>query len=318
MVRVGHAGDARQDTSRVAGACREIVATGDVLGSVLRVIVGSTLVMGCGPAPERIGVAHQAILAGKPDATHAAVGVLRPEGSGFTPEHQCGATLVGGKTVLTAAHCLADANSATLRVELDSAIWIVAEARAHPDWDPSVSAYLNDIGLVRLRQAPGIAAMAVATEPPTVDMAVRLVGYGATAVGGPSSGDERHVGDKRVHRVGDDHFTIEGSQHNSADGDSGGPVLATRDEQEVLVGVISASIGSYELSYHVRVDRFTDWLNSTSRGDIVWAAHDRAEQHVYIPERHGCRITAGAPLGWIGLLWMAAACVAAAATKRRF
>lgn len=287
------------------------------MGSILRVIVSGALVMGCGPAADRIGAAHQAILAGKTDATHAAVGVLRPEHSGSTPEHRCGATLVGSKTVLTAAHCLTGTSSAMLRVELAGTIWIVAEARAHPDWDPSVSAYLNDIGLVRLGQAPGIAATGVATEPPTADMPVRLVGYGATVVGGPSSGNQRHVGDKRIHRVHDDYFSIEGSQQNSADGDSGGPVLATRDEQEVLVGVISASIGSYELSYHVRVDRFADWLNSASRGDIVWADHDPAEQHADIVERHGCRISAGSSTVWIGLLWVAAACVAAAAARRR-
>lgn len=233
---------------------------------------------GSGPGE---GSRSQAIVDGVLDTTHGAVGRLLIDDDPATQSSKdlCSATLVGARTVLTAAHCVSKSPFDRTPFLINGVKYAARALVPHPDWNVSVSPFRNDLGLVLLVEAPPVAPATLRARAPVVGEGVVVVGFGVTRVALPDSGGTafvpvretaglRRSGAKVIGAVEPRHFELLGRSGNSADGDSGGPVFAGGAGDERLIGVISASGDNYETSYHVRVDAHLRWLRAVAENDL--------------------------------------------------
>lgn len=194
------------------------------------------------------------ITGGTVDTGHPAVGALRSGSSG------CTATLIGRKTVLTAAHCV---NSTTLYFTVGGTQYS-GSGRRHP----SYSSGANDVALVTLtREVTNVPPAVLNTDPVTVGQKIILVGFGLTGEGQGSFGTKR-VGENTIDQVSSTKFLF-GGNANVCNGDSGGPSF-------VLVGGIErvAGVHSQKRNYcgyggiDMRVDAYVSWIKSAAQEAI--------------------------------------------------
>lgn len=236
-------------------------------------LLAAAVAVGCDakdrlPDPGPLSPAARAITDGVEDSGHPYVGLLLVDAAAGVAQAICTATVVGRHTLLTAAHCCKpEVNSL---FQLDNTTYQVVDAIPHPDW---VSYYENDIGLVKVLEALPVSPAAAGTVAPAEGMEVTLVGYGRVA------NDIKPDGTKRVATNTVDavfpverYFTVSGTgngEGNTCLGDSGGPVLASVDGNEIVVGVISSSEDICGVkSYHAIVSSFLDWLLVHAGGDF--------------------------------------------------
>jgi uncharacterized protein (TIGR03382 family) len=179
----------------------------------------------------------------------------------------CTATLVGKKTVLTAAHCVTDSTTYTFYAE--EVAYVVESVVLHPAWDAQTVA--NDIALLRLKEAPPVTPSLISRQAPAVGLAVTIVGYGTTEETLKDAGTKRQA-KNTIEDVFATRFSMAGTgggEGNTCYGDSGGPGFATLGGKEVQIGITSEGAKPCgTLGYDTRVDAYTDWLVSTSGGDL--------------------------------------------------
>jgi hypothetical protein len=206
------------------------------------------------------GVAHKG---------HASVGRLSlSDKNGQT--YTCTATLIGRRTVLTAAHCLADIVSSTFHVGESS--YPVSRMVAHPSY--STSPMRNDIAVLILSRAvSGVTPTPISIKAPAVGQQLTLIGFGITKDGASDSGTKR-IAKNVVAGVQPVRINMQGtggSVGNICNGDSGGPTFATIDGQEVQVGVHShgnpAACGISE--WDARIDPFVGWIQRVAENDVM-------------------------------------------------
>jgi hypothetical protein len=221
-------------------------------------------------APPSLGARRAPILNGVLDPAHPAVGLLSAAG-----EPSCTATLVGARTLLTAAHCLSDEEKPpytlldALSIELGGTSHAAASATIHSSY--SGWSLAGDVGVIRLAQpVPGITPALVATSAPAQGEAIVIVGFGCSNTGPGSSQTfgVKRKGETTISAVGASElsYPLGAALPSLCEGDSGGPSFASRGGVEQLVGVHSYDLD--DASFDQRADAYRGWIESEAQGDL--------------------------------------------------
>lgn len=202
------------------------------------------------------------VVNGQPHSGHPSAGKLTTGGS------LCTATLIGKKTVLTAAHCVSPGASHTFTTD-DGVKHLSAKVVRHPSYNSYQ--ITNDVAVIILQTEPAIAPMPINITPPSSGLEVTIVGFGKTSEYSEDAGVKRMAKNK-ISSVKTTQFTIAGSSTlgNLCNGDSGGPSYAIVNGVEVDIGVHSTKSGACGSgSTDMRVDAYADWITQTAAGDVV-------------------------------------------------
>jgi V8-like Glu-specific endopeptidase len=194
----------------------------------------------------------------------------------------CTATLIGPKTLLTAAHCLqgykGQEKSITFILGSDKtkpeATYRITNFIPHDsfDPDPSSTGYHNDIGLVYLSEKPSVELVPLhRTGPIWEDIQksqtkLTFVGFGYNMEVDGQDFQEFGIGIKRygswpINEVRDRHVVFDVQGMSTCNGDSGGPAFLMIKNQLVQVAVTSGGYKPCTKGFSTRVDSFLTWLD---------------------------------------------------------
>jgi V8-like Glu-specific endopeptidase len=217
----------------------------------------------------------------------------------------CTASLVGTKTVLTAAHCVVKkpsilASKATFVINGTYKAGVVTGTKYqvdsydhHPSYNPETTA-VADIAVLRLGSpVHDVKPIRVVKGSTHKGEQVILVGYGRTGKNNNDSGTKRSA-TNTVEKLTSNQFTYKGAlggEGCTCSGDSGSPVLAPRGGEEVQIGVHSAGTCAVSddpntiTGYSGRADIFYNWIEGAAQGDLYKGGPiDTSPPTVNIPE----------------------------------
>jgi hypothetical protein len=266
----------------------------DVLAMPFIVLAGAAA-CASGDGGEATGAQTEALTAGTVDLDDPAV--VRVEG-GLAP---CTGTLIAGRVVLTAAHCVelppTDVFFGTDAAGRGDRVGVIAHAR-HPAFDPI--RVTNDVALILLARSPPVPPASWtagnAGVASWIGSDVRLVGFGLTTPGEPPP-TEKRTGTARILSADVEELLLGADRSLPCLGDSGGPLLVA----DRVIGVVST--GDPDCSDHARAVVLSAYADSFITPQLD--AWDREA-----PPRGGCSLNSERPErsepGWCALLLVAA------------
>ncbi len=243
-----------------------------LLGTLTALVLagcGEAFVEPEGNAKPEVAVGHEKIVNGTVDYGHPTVGKVRDNG-----DEICTGTLVGAKTVVTAAHCIESLSASRYAFILGSNVYQANSVIRHSSYSGSADNYegRHDIALILLKTSPNITPTPVATSAPYVGQDVTLVGFGVTGENYNNYGTKR-ITTNNISQVGTTkiYWMPSGGVGTTCYGDSGGPAFVTVNGQEILMGVTSGGEAPCESGYSwdTRVDYYANWITTNSGGDVV-------------------------------------------------
>ncbi|KAG5308496.1 SP34 protease, partial [Acromyrmex insinuator] len=217
----------------------------------------------------------------------------------------CGATIISERHVLTAAHCLGNADPSTVGVLVGdydlttgadtnaSRLYTVSRFYVHPLYNTEAPAQ-NDIAVVMVNSvisfSEEVGPACLPFEHQFDSFAgsyVDLLGWGLTEFSGMKSNTLQKVTitvitnrqcRQQYPGISNNHICTYAEGKDACQFDSGGPVLwqnpATK--REVLVGVITAGMGcGSKAGINMRVGAYIDWILSVTPSSIpVWGSRN--------------------------------------------
>ena len=265
---------------------------------------------GCSATPP-VDVSRNAIIGGQTDPGDLSVVMV------YAMAGQKGAICTGEvvspHVVMTAAHCVdpatvgngftfqiflgTDANSP--QVVAGASPWYSVKSTDYDHaFDPNQLQGGHDIAVVITNKALPVPPLTFSQIAPGVDdrgADLRLVGYGVdngADQNGQSAGTKRQV----TTQLGDwdDLLLYFGdANHNTCEGDSGGPAFLTRNGKEVIIGITSfGDQGCTQGGADTRVDRYTafvnQYINQYDPGGVMPPPPDMAVAHAPVDmAQHG-------------------------------
>lgn len=237
-----------------------------------------------GDLRNRVGGPRASIVNGVIDHQYPTVAAILYGPNPMTAVTWCTATLVGCQTLLTAGHCVEGIPPSLLHVFLPNAgMFAVSSIALHPTYEFPV----RDIALLTLDEpVDGIAPSQLnATATPPAGSAGTIVGFGR------SGGTTFDYGLKRRGTIetracpGGTFYSGSicwrltrpygppGTNSNTCNADSGGPLFVDFGDGEVVAGVTSGGTSpnclANDLSYDTNVHLYLPWLQSAGGADLL-------------------------------------------------
>lgn len=212
----------------------------------------------------------QPITDGAEDNGHASVGYLAA-GDGVG----CTGTVVGRRTVLTAAHCISGGPQTFV---LDGFAYLTRSSTVHPKYD-AVS-HDNDIGLLQLQREVHAVPSRLEPKSRPATTSVTMVGFGATSEGGSDSGTKRKAANTiaSLHTTSFNIAGTGGGEGNVCHHDSGAPVFVGTSAGEAQLGVVIGGVAPCGTTgIAMRIDIYLAWLRATASGDMAVAGEAGAK-----------------------------------------
>ncbi|KAI1926156.1 hypothetical protein LOZ58_000941 [Ophidiomyces ophidiicola] len=201
--------------------------------------------------------------------------------------HQCGATLLDSKNVLTAAHCVVGNSNAVFRVRGGTTTWKkggievkVKTVVPYPGWDPQTIAH--DIALLHLDTAIlesdsiKYVKLVSAGHDPAPGSRGTVAGWGLTSSQAKENSEDLNfvtvpiVNRTQCQQIYGGKYTITGemfcageNMKDSCRQDSGGPIHDTITNEQM--GIVSFGEGCGETGHpgvYTRVGYYKDWIMS--------------------------------------------------------
>ncbi len=180
----------------------------------------------------------------------------------------CTGTLVGRRTVVTAAHCI---KSGPMYFRVGGASHAASRAVRHPQYhDGNLN---NDIAVLVLRNdVQNVQPTPIATGAPQMGQTIILVGFGRTSGSSYDYGTKR-MGTNKISKLTPTTFYYHGTGNGVAgtcNGDSGGPAFVMKSGKELLAGVTSwGDKYCQQFGVDTRVDSYRQWIVQQGGKDVL-------------------------------------------------